>query len=61
MATKRMHARVHPTYGVIHRDFTLHQEHAMFKKYGHNWKKKLKRMAEELAKNDPANEERGRE
>lgn len=41
-------ARVDATHGVVHRDMTHAYELAMFKKYGYNWKKKIRQLAEQL-------------
>ena len=45
---RRVRARADETYGVIHRDYTDSYEYAMFKKYGYNWKKKLRELAKNL-------------
>jgi hypothetical protein len=45
---KKTVARVDPKYGVIHRDISHSYELAMFKKYGYNWKQKIRKLAESL-------------
>ncbi len=48
MSRIRTVARTDKTHGVIHRDVTSAYEYSMFKKYGYNWKKKLRQLSESL-------------
>ena len=45
MSKKRLIARSDEKHGVVHRDITGAYELEMFKRYGHNWRKRLKQAA----------------
>lgn len=46
--TKKTVARADPKYGVVHRDISASYELAMFRKYGYNWKQKMRKLGESL-------------